>query len=67
MSIQLTQSQINEYINHGGNKCPFCGAWNITAGDSTFEAAEAWQDVHCEECGKDWVDVFKMVGVEEKK
>lgn len=64
--VQLTKEQIREYIDHGGNKCPFCGTWDMSVSEGFFEGGNAWQDVVCNSCGAIWVDVYSLVTIEEK-
>lgn len=53
-----------EYISHGGSKCPYCNSYNITSDGIEVDGATAWQDIECEDCGETWRDVFKLVGYE---
>jgi transposase-like protein len=54
-----------EYISHGGSKCPYCESTNIAAdGMLEVDGTDAWQDIECEDCGETWQDVFKLVGYE---
>ena len=55
-----------KYIKSGGVRCPYCGSDNISGGHMEVDCTGAWQDVHCDDCGKDWQDIYKMVDMEEK-
>lgn len=61
-------SKDNEwYIQHGGNKCPFCTSSNITSdGHTQTDDKIAWQEIKCINCNKIWNDLYKLVGFEEK-
>ena len=62
---QLTQEQIDNYLEFNGMVCPFCSSENIsTLDDFEIELNEAWQDVECLACGRDWIDVYKLTTVE---
>lgn len=52
-----------EYAQSQGLLCPFCKSHNIE-GASPFEVTgnTAVQDVRCLDCGKEWEDVFRLVG-----
>jgi hypothetical protein len=65
----MTKEQRETYIKSGGNHCPMCESADITGGYVTTESLEAWQSVWCNECGAEWLDVFKFshVQMEEKE
>jgi len=56
-----------DYVKNGGLVCPFCMSDKIVAvpGSEKFHQTEAWQCVHCENCGRDWDEVYKLSGYEE--
>ena len=60
----LTQEQKKYYLDHQGTRCPFCKTDNITAESMQSDCDSAWCKVFCEECLKDWIDVYKLIDVE---
>lgn len=65
----MTKEQRETYIEGGGNFCPLCESADITGGAIMVEQLEAWQSVWCNECGAEWLDVYKFshVQMEEKE
>ena len=59
----LSKEQKKDYIVKGGLHCPFCGSSEITAG--VFEGEATGQRVECENCHKEWWDIYKLVDIEE--
>ena len=46
------------------NRCPFCKSENIEA--QMFDSdglTQAFQDVECKDCGREWRDHYKLVDV----
>lgn len=39
--------------------CPVCGSDDLTTHQMQIEAGEAWQPVTCDNCGSDWLEVYK--------
>ena len=60
----LTASRKRSYLRHGST-CPYCGSDAITGGSVDIEGAGASQEVSCQECGRSWRDVYRLVNVEE--
>jgi C4-type Zn-finger protein len=52
------------YLQSEGSICPYCSSKNITGHQFGYEGMNIWQSVICEECGKEWTDVYKLVDVE---
>jgi len=59
----LSKEQKEDYISTGGLHCPFCSSSNISAG--VWEGEAEGQKVDCEDCGKRWWDIYKLVDIEE--
>lgn len=53
------------YIRAGGSFCINCGSGNISAGRIESEGREAWQPVQCYDCGSEWNDIFRLIGVDD--
>lgn len=56
---------LREYIANSGNRCPHCGSFSIEAPDCPeVEGAAAHQRVVCNDCGKEWNDLYTLIGVD---
>ena len=53
-----------EYLEAGGNECPFCGSRDIAGGPFASDCDYAWRSVDCNTCEKSWTENFKMTGYE---
>jgi hypothetical protein len=51
-----------EYIEKGGNSCPFCGSTAIDGNGVEIEKGKAFQPCSCNRCGKEWTDIYILVG-----
>lgn len=49
------------------NSCPFCGSEDVEGDFVETDSSEAWQPVTCNNCGKGWNDLYKLVGFEEEQ
>ena len=58
----MKQMTDEEYIKGDGNKCPFCGSEDITGGSIDVEGHSAVQEVSCNECNKEWHDIYQLIG-----
>lgn len=48
------------------NQCPFCESPNIEAHKINIPDNDiTTQDIECHDCGKQWRDIYKLVGYEE--
>jgi len=52
----------DEYVDQEGRYCPVCGSENCTAGDRETDCGYSIQEVHCDDCGVDWEDIYALVG-----
>ena len=59
----LTKEQKESYIKSPYH-CPFCNSNNIEAFPLKFED-DVTGIVKCKDCGKNWEDEYKVVGVSE--
>lgn len=51
-----------EYVEHGGTRCPFCGSYDIIGQEVNIDAGSAWQDVFCNHCENEWQDTYTLTG-----
>ena len=54
----------NAYMDNGGNECPHCGGTDISSCGFESDDTYAWREVECENCGKEWKELFSMTGIE---
>jgi len=59
----LTKAQKQDYLTSGGYLCPYCGSDNLSA--DSWDGEGKYQPVTCQSCGKEWRDVYELVGIEE--
>lgn len=57
----LTEEQINKYLKDP-NQCPYCSSEEISY---TSSHNDDYRDVHCYTCGKNWIEVFQLITIEE--
>jgi len=63
----LTKEEVDKYVGVHGVYCPFedCGSRNIEGyGSFDMDANSAWQDIHCNDCGRSWTDEYSLTGVQ---
>ena len=61
----ISREKRREYIKAAGSFCINCGSGNISAGKIESERREAWQAVQCYDCGSEWNDIFRLIGVDD--
>lgn len=55
-----------EYVNKKGNFCPFCQSRKIQSTEHVqLDACFGNQNVVCDNCGKRWKDIYKLVGYDD--
>lgn len=64
--MPIDESAKKSYIDGGGLHCPFCRSKNIESGPiETSDSGLPCAHVHCEDCGKEWVDWYFLQDVDE--
>ena len=63
--MKLTRIMKKKYIANAGNTCPYCGSNDMDCSKFHSDSANAWQNIACGVCGKEWRDVYTLVDVEE--
>lgn len=56
---------VDRYVNEFPFFCPYCLKERIMAHGVEVEFNFAWQRISCEDCKRQWFDVFKLVDIEE--
>ncbi len=66
--MAFTKKQNKEYLHKHGTHCPYCDGTDISQRlqDSTKDSPpdELTPQVTCENCGKVWIEVYKLIGIE---
>jgi len=65
--MTLTKERKQAYFDADGEICPFCNGSYIEGEQITIDKDRATQEVRCLDCGKYWVDTYKLVAVEEEE
>lgn len=63
---EITPENAKRYMDEAGQHCPFCASVHIEGGRFEADGPEAWSVVRCDTCGKEWRDLYKLIGVEAK-
>jgi transposase-like protein len=56
-----------EYVTEGGKNCPFCDSSDVESQALQVDGPIAWSDCNCNTCGKEWDDLYRLVGFSEKQ
>jgi hypothetical protein len=59
----LTEEQRANYLATGSNTCPFCGSPHIEGGSVDVDSGGASQEVLCQCCTEEWVDIYTLTDV----
>jgi len=52
-----------EYVDQAGVRCPYCDSEDIrTVGTLTACGTVGMQGVQCNDCGREWDDVYSLTG-----
>jgi hypothetical protein len=51
------------YIRQGGVACPFCKSEQLEGGPFDCNTGQAFQEMLCLECGRDWLDVYRLSAI----
>jgi len=61
---ELTDQQQQDYLDNHGLNCPWCGSDDLEGAHFDLEGQEARAEAGCNSCGKRWVDVYSLIGIE---
>lgn len=58
---------VKEYMKNNGFKCPYCRNKKIRqiVGEFHLGPDAIGRDITCENCGRQWTDIYKLVSYEE--
>lgn len=64
MTVKAKQQKLTneQYVECGGQNCPFCGSTDLTGDSIHVEAGKAFQEMGCNECDRSWQDEYKLTG-----
>lgn len=51
-----------QYLAVKGVRCPYCGSYDINSEEVDADGGEGTADVECDNCGKNWTDLFGLRG-----
>jgi formate dehydrogenase maturation protein FdhE len=51
------------YLAAKGNLCPSCGRTDTTNDTITVFNGQSIQEMHCNKCKAEWVDIYKLVSM----
>lgn len=60
--MSLSEKDEADYVGSPYH-CPYCKSMHITSGH--FEPEGNYMPVSCEDCGREWKDIYELVGMEE--
>ena len=61
--MELTEVQIQEYVDKNGLYCPFCGSMGLHTGKPEVGDSIIWQSVRCVDCGREWDDRYDLTSI----
>jgi C4-type Zn-finger protein len=61
----MTNEQRLKYLKNKGLRCPYCETPDITAREMNADGDVICVEVSCDDCGKEWVDIYKFADVME--
>ena len=62
-----TNTLLDTYLASGGQNCPFCNSYRITAEEFEDEGLTIFREIKCNDCGKKWDEVFQLEQIYEKE
>lgn len=62
----MTKTMTNEeYVLESGTICPHCRSPEVTSGTMQVDGEQAWADIRCGKCGREWRDLYRLTGFED--
>jgi len=61
----LAPEQIERYVENNGMVCLYCGSDDLSGSEINYGNAELTQEVACFGCGRQWIEIYKLVSVKE--
>ena len=63
---KASKKQVENYIDDSGVYCLHCGSDDLNAHNYEGDCGIITQYIECGNCGKDWTDVYRLIGVKEE-
>ena len=54
---------VERYVRKGASRCLFCGSSDVAGGMVEIDEEGAMQSMGCNECGAEWMDLYRLSGV----
>ena len=54
---------VRHYLENKGLSCMYCDEGNVEGGDLEFEMGRIEHEMRCTDCGRRWIDVYKLSDV----
>ena len=64
--MSFTKEQKQKYLENP-EVCPFCGKEYLTGRHFNGSYNQAWREIECDSCGKEWMELFTMTDIEEQE
>jgi DNA-directed RNA polymerase subunit RPC12/RpoP len=61
----MKQSLVEKYVKNEGALCPYCDSKDMEGGNYEAEGDTITMKVSCNNCGKEWFDIYKLVSATE--
>jgi len=61
--VEWIKKKKREYFDHT-SRCPICDSSEITGDSIEPGDHHMYQDIHCNNCGAHWVDIYNLSGIE---
>lgn len=62
--MTMTEEQKKEYLDNGGEYCPFCKRYTIQKVGEDFSKDTITMEMKCNACKETWTDTFTLTDVE---
>lgn len=60
----LTPEQKAAYLA-ASSRCPYCQSSDVEGDRHDYAGDEVAQNIHCNDCGREWVDVYRLAEVDD--
>lgn len=58
-TVKVSEAQ---YVEAEGGICPICEGNDLYCGSVDIEGRRAFQEITCQNCGTNWLDVYELGG-----
>ena len=63
MTERLTNDQIRQFVEDGGNVCPYCGSIYASTKGNDYIGSAMYRQERCNDCNHEWVAIFLLAGL----